>query len=43
LPILRLAEGEQDVDRIAQPRGNAERPSGLFERGERLSLRNAFG
>ena len=43
LPILRRAEGEQDVDGVAQPRGNAERLGGLLERGERLSLRDAFG
>ena len=37
------AEGEQDVDGIAQPRGNAEWPGGLLERGERLSFRDAHG
>src|SRR5512132_1394185 len=40
LPILRRAEGEQDVDGVAQPRGNAERLGRLLEGGERLSFRD---
>src|SRR5512132_2401304 len=43
LPILWRAEGEQDVDRVAQPRGKAEWLGGLLEGGERLSFRNAGG
>ena len=43
LPILRRAEGEQDVDGVAQPRGKAQWLGGLLERGERLSFRDAFG
>src|SRR5512144_3056983 len=31
LPILRLAEGEKDVDGVAQARGNAERLGRLLE------------
>ena len=36
------AEGEQDVDRVAKARGNAERPGGLLEGGKRLSFRDAI-
>src|SRR5512132_3333701 len=43
LPILWRAEGEQDVDGVAQPRGKAQWLGGLLERGERLSFRDAFG
>ena len=34
LPILRRAEGEQDVDGVAQARGKTQWPGGLLERGE---------
>jgi hypothetical protein len=43
LPILRRAEGEQDVDGIAKARGKAKRRGGLLEGGERLSFRDAVG
>src|SRR5512132_1102366 len=41
LPILRLTEGEQDIDCIAKPRRKAEWLGGLFERCKRLSFRDA--
>src|SRR5512144_2691524 len=41
LPILRLTEGEQDIDCIAKPWRKAEWLGGLLECGERLSLRDA--
>jgi hypothetical protein len=43
LPILRRAEGEQDVDGVAQPRRNAKRLGGLLEGGERLSFEMPSG
>src|SRR5512132_3419791 len=43
LPILRRAEGKQDVDGVAQARRNAQWLGRLLERGKRLSFRDAFG